>query len=279
MVRNRIVTPDTCAVNAMTHPVQFPDGPLALAALRAAYFVRLPFAVLSEVIAKESNGDRQYVIRECGSLLRSGDCILPHHEILRLIVQRFEQGLPLDLDHVDVRMPEAQDGILNDTFDDVLSAQERQENFDNEKIFESCYREIKTSRGDPIPRSLSEFIKATQAHGIFWSVAKNIYNRVAATPATDMGIQEFYAKCEPFRALMVAIWAQVYNKVKPAGVSRMKAGRNDTFMAMSLPFCDEFVTRDKSMLVCYREIVAAAGLNVTVRSLDEFIGQFLISRN
>ena len=102
---------------------------------------------------------------------------------------------------------------------------------------------------------------------------------MATTPATDAGIRKFYADCEPFRALMVAIWAQVYNKVKPAGVPRMKAGRNDTFMSTCLPLCDEFVTRDKSMLLCYREVVVAAGLNVKVRSLDEFTGQFLISRN
>jgi len=279
MTNLRIAMPDTCAVNAMTHPVQFPDGRLAFAAMKFGCFVRFPFTVLSEVIAKESSDDRQHVIRACRSLLRSGDCILPHHEILRLMVQRFEQGLPLDLNHVDLRMPEAEDGILNDTFDDVLSAQERQENFDNGTIFENCYREIRVAQRDGMPKSLTEFIAAVQSLGKFWTVAKDIYNRVATIPATDAGIRKFYADCEPFRALMVAIWAQVYNKVKPAGVPRMKTGRNDTFMATCLPLCDEFVTRDKSMLVCYREVVVAAGLGVTVRSLDEFTGQFLISRN
>lgn len=58
----------------------------------------------------------------------------------------------------------------------------------------------------------------------------------------------------------------------------MKAGRNDTFMATCLPFCDEFVSRDESMLTCYREVVAVAGLEVTVHAFEEFIGQFSIGR-
>jgi hypothetical protein len=279
MTNIRIVIPDTCAVNAMLHPAQFPDGPLALAAIQSGYFVRLPFTVLSEVIAKESSDDRRHVIRACGSLLRSGDCILPHHEILRLMIQRFEWDLSLDLNHVNLRMLEAEDAIRFDNFDDALSAQERQENYDNEEIYDSCHREIKAARGATIPQSLAEFIAATQAHGIFWTVGKNIYDRAATVPSTDSTVRKFYAECKPFRALMVAVWAQVYNRVKPAGLPRMKTGRNDTFMATCLPLCDEFVTRDKSMLACYREVVVAAGLNVTIRSFDEFTSQYLIARN
>ncbi|HXQ27223.1 MAG TPA: hypothetical protein VN822_12505 [Candidatus Acidoferrales bacterium] len=279
MTTLRIAMPDTCSVNAMTHPAEFPDGPLALAAMKSGYFVRLPFTVLSEVIAKQSSHDRQHVMRACASLLRTGDCILPHHEILRLMVQRFEQGLPLDLNHVNLRMPEAEDAIRFDTFDDVLSAQERQENHDNEEIFDSCHRQIRAAQGDRIPKSLAAFVSATQAHGIFWTVAREIYSRAATVQATDAAVRKFYGECEPFRALMVALFAQVYNRTKPAGVPRMKAGRSDTFMATCLPLCDEFVTRDKSMLVCYREVVAAAGLNVIVRSFEEFTGQFWIARN
>ena len=156
--------PDTCAVNAMMHPVEFPDGRVAFAAMKFGCFVRLPFPVLSEVIAKKSSDDRQHVIQACRSLLRNGDCILPHHEILRLMVQRFEQGLPLDLNHVNLRMPEAEDAILNDSFDDVLSAQERQENFDNGRIFESCYREVRAAQTDGMPRSLTEFIAAVRVY-------------------------------------------------------------------------------------------------------------------
>jgi hypothetical protein len=279
MTKLRIAMPDTRAVNAMTHPTEFPDAPAAFAAMKVGFFVRFPFTVLSEVIAKESGADRRHVMRACDSLLRNGDCILPHHEILTVMVRRFEQHLPLDLNHVNLRMPEAEEAIRLDTFDDILSAQERQENYDNEEIFDSCHREIKAAQGDRIPMFLAEFIAATQAHGVFWTVAKEIYDRAGTVQATDEMIRKFYAECEPFRALIVALFAQVYNRIKPAGVPRMKAGRNDTFMATCLPLCDEFVTRDRSMLVCYREVVAAAGLNVTIRSFNEFTGQFLIARN
>jgi hypothetical protein len=278
MSRSRIVMPDTCTLNAMTHPADFPDGPLAFAAMKSGYFVRLPFTVLSEVIAKESSTDRHHVMRACASLLGAGDCILPHHEILSALVRRFEQGDSLAINHLNLRMSEAEDAIRFDTFDDALSAEERQENYDHGRNFDECHREIKAAHGDRIPKSLTEFIPHTQAHGIFWKVAKGIYDRAATVPATDEAIRKFYSECEPFRALMIAIFAQVYNRIKPAGVPRMKAGRNDTFMATCLPFCDEFVTRDKSMLACYREVVAAAGLNVTVRSFDEFTEQFLVGR-
>ena len=87
MITRRKLMPDTCTVNAITHPGEFADGPLAFAAMKSGYFVRFPFIVLSEVIAKKSSEDRQQVLRTCTSLLRQGDCILPHHEILTLMIR------------------------------------------------------------------------------------------------------------------------------------------------------------------------------------------------
>ena len=50
----------------------------------------------------------------------------------------------------------------------------------------------------------------------------------------------------------------------------MKTGRNDTFMATCIPYCDEFVTNDAGQLACYREVASIASLPVTIRSYDQF---------
>jgi len=57
----------------------------------------------------------------------------------------------------------------------------------------------------------------------------------------------------------------------------MKTGRNDTFMATYLPLCDEFVTDDGGQLACFREVVSLAGLNVDVRSYQDFRKTLLLA--
>ena len=48
----------------------------------------------------------------CRNLLAVGDCIEPHHEIVKLMVQLFERSAPLDVEHVNLRMIEAENEIL-----------------------------------------------------------------------------------------------------------------------------------------------------------------------
>lgn len=64
------------------------------------YFIRLPFTVISEVIATSSSERRRRLLAVCRKLFAAGDCIEPHHEILKIMVRRFEASEPLDATNV-----------------------------------------------------------------------------------------------------------------------------------------------------------------------------------
>jgi hypothetical protein len=92
--------PDTSAVNRLAEP----GSDALICGLRAAYFVRFPFTVVSEVIATTNGERRKTLLRVCKRLLAvSGDCIEPSHEIIRIMVALFEKKLPTSVS-VDVRM-------------------------------------------------------------------------------------------------------------------------------------------------------------------------------
>ena len=101
--------PDTSALNRLADD---PNSEALLSVLRANHFVRLPFTVVSESIASKNPERRKTLLRVCKRLLTaSGDCIEPSHEIIRMMVARFEKGLPTNVS-VDVRMLEAEREIL-----------------------------------------------------------------------------------------------------------------------------------------------------------------------
>jgi len=77
---------------------------------------------------------------------------------------------------------------------------------------------------------------------------------------------------------MLALCAAQFDRcVRPQNVGpSLRAGRNDTFMSVCLPYCDNFVTDDPSQLACYREVLSIAGLDVVVSSYEGFRKGFLV---
>jgi len=274
--------PDTSVLNALADDA---DGPALIAGLKSGYFVRFPFTIISEIIATTCGTRRKQLLRVCRTLLTSaGDCIEPHHEILRVMVNRFENSRPLSMAHVNLRMQEAEIEILREeNFDDGLAAQEREEGRTNNKVFVGVYVDAKTAfdelaaKGVGMPRTVADLVSRLQEGGAFWTLARNLYERVAAKRATDADIHRFYEECEPFRVLMIALCAAQFDRcIKSDREPSMKAGRNDTFMVTCLPYCHEFVTNDAGQLACYKEVVSVAGLDVIVRSYDEFRNRFTL---
>ena len=218
-------------------------------------------------------------------LLAAGDCIEPQNEILKIMVARFERSLPLDAKHVNLKMQEAVDEIIRqENFEDELSTQEREESRTHGKVFDREYSDAKVAfdklaaTGIAMPNGVAELILLLQkTDGAFWKLGKNLYDHVATVPADEETIRRFYAECVPFRALMIALFAAQYDRcIRTSGPS-LRAGRNDTFMATCLPYCDQMITDDRGQLACYREVVRIGGFDVTVRSYDEFRnGLFLV---
>lgn len=281
MADNRkIISLDTSAVNQFADDA---DSDALIAGLTVGFFIRLPFTVVSEIIATSSGERRKRLLTLCRKLLVAGDCIEPHHEILKVMVRRFETSAPLDVAHVNLRMIEAENEILRaENFDDGLAAQEREENRNNDKIFCKVYGDARkpfddvaaraAANGTRMPESVAELVEALQTGGAFWTLARNLYERVATRPVDDATLRRFYAKCDAFRALMLAIFAAQYDRCirQPSDNRSLKSGRNDTFMATCLPYCDEFVTDDRGQLTCYQDVVALAGLHTIIRPFESF---------
>jgi hypothetical protein len=92
-------------------------------------------------------------------------------------------------------------------------------------------------------------------------------------PDTDMAtVQHFIDNCLPFRALLCACLMSWYNTSLRDGNNSEKfaAGRNDLFMAVYLPYCDVFVTRDAEQESCLRELTKYIGIDTEVLAFDAF---------
>jgi hypothetical protein len=282
--RRSILMLDTSTVNAVADDR---DTAAMIAGLQVGYFVRFPFTAVSEIIATRSGTRRGDLLRVCRKLLRAaGDCVEPHHEIIKIMVGRFETGLRLGLADVYIRMSEAENEILSAlNFDDDLATQEREESRTNDRRFNGVFGEARrafdsvASAGTAMPTSVAQLVSQLQTGGAFWTFARNLYLRVATQPADVQMVQRFYAECEPFRSLMIAIFAAQFDRcIRPAVVGpSLKAGRNDTFMAACLPYCNVFVTNDAGQLACYKEVASLARLEVDIRSYDEFRNQFSLA--
>ena len=276
----KIISFDTSGVNRLADD---PDSDALIAGFTVGYFIRLPFTVVSEIIATSSGERRKRLLTVCRKLFAAGDCIEPHHEILKIMVRRFEASEPLDVANVNLRMIVAENEILRaENFDDGLAAQEREENRNNDKIFCKVYDDARkpfddvaaqaVANGTRMPESVAELVEALQKGGAFWTLARNLYERVATRHVDDATLRDFYDKCDPFRALMLAIFAAQYDRCirQPSDNRSLKSGRNDTFMAACLPYCNEFVTDDRGQLACYLNVVALARFDTVVRSFDSF---------
>jgi hypothetical protein len=60
---------------------------------------------------------------------------------------------------------------------------------------------------------------------------------------------------------------------------KFRAGGNDLFMSIYLPYCDKFVTAERNgeQEKCLREVVLLAGLTTEVSSYDSFCKSLFIT--
>jgi hypothetical protein len=272
-----ILTFDTSAINKLADDS---DSRALIGGLGSGFFVRLTFTNVEEVVASTSGQRRGKLLDVCGQLLSSGDCIDPPDELLKKLIARFEEPSPFNWETVDVSVPNAKQVIAGDqNFPDALAEEVREAARTHEGIFKRVYAYAKpyfdkvfAASPEKRPGSVSELVNGLRKGGQYWSIARSLYERVAEHPADDSTIRRFETVCPPFRVVMVALCTALYDRntrSRRTGPS-LRAGRADTFMAIYLPHCDQFVTNDPGQLACYREVVSVVGLGVTVRSYEEF---------
>jgi hypothetical protein len=278
-----IWTPDTSAINRLADD---PDSEALIGGLKAGFFVRLTFTSISEVIANENGDRRRKLLRVCRLLLPAGDCIDPQNAILEKMIGDFEANTAFDWRNVSIDFPEAKNELGGrETFSDEEATQEREENETLKDRFARMFSDAKphfdrifSGGAEKPPRNVADLVARFQIPGgAFWSLSGNIYARVGKKPPDEMLMRKFVAECDPFRALMIALCAAQYDIcLRPERVGpSFRSGRNDTLMAVCLPYCHQFVTNDKGQLACYRAVASVAGIDVTVRSYEEFRDRLL----
>jgi LPXTG-motif cell wall-anchored protein len=265
------------------------------AAIKSRYFFRLSGLSYEELMATLDADKRRAFWEDCRKL-KCGpwDCLNPHYEILRLLIVAHAHA-PADFRWlaVDVRSPELNGEISIGQFigDDELAKQQWQEQKASLNAWKNMWSGFRSkldsafvAEGKPRPKT---FKQAYNEYGprLLPSIGKLLYDgglkadaklrEEVIEPDTDMEtVKHFIDNCPPFRALLCAsLMSWYHHSARDEDGERFRAGRNDLFMALYLPYCDKFVTSEKyaEQERCLRKIASVLGLRTEILSYDAFI--------
>lgn len=267
------------------------------AAIKSQYFFRLSGLSFEEMMSTPQAADRLALLDGCRQLTagragRSWDCLNPPYEVLRILITAHAKArADFQWLTVDVRSGglahEIRTGTL--TADDALANLQKTEQNASIKGYKTLWVKLRdklnpifTAQSIPRPKTFEEAFKNGSPE-LFSSIGKGLYDaglRFDAElrgekvgPDTDMAtVQHFIDNCPPFRALLCSLLMSWYNTSLRDGNTSEKfaAGRNDLFMAVYLPFCDVFVTRDAEQESCLRELTKYIGVDTEVLAFDAF---------
>ncbi len=282
-----VVSFDTTVINKLADDM---DAACALIAeLKSAYKVRLTATHVDEIIATTDAEKRARLLDVCREFLKgdNAEVILPFQEIIKNLVTRFEADGSLDWREIPLRLPEYErEIVLQDLINDKMAQEQREHQAGAMAEFEnllsgprSAFEKLFGSRGESRPRSAAEFVSWLQVEGgAFWGIGRDFYGRLTKRAPSEERIRRFAEVCPPIRALLMAIFVSVYHlSVREVGKRHPEPQRNDMFMSVYLPYCDEFVSDDRDQQKCLAEVASLAGLNVRVCWFKEFRDSFKVS--
>ncbi len=287
-----IITFDTSAHNRLVD-----DGARSqpvMARIKAGFFFRFAGLSIEELISTPDRIKRTALFESCASL-QSGatDCLYPQNELIRLlVVEHFKNPSAFDWAAVDVRAWEYEDAIRRRFFitDEQLASDQRRELKSRQKNYKQMFsnlrpelRKVFDAHGEVPPVTLREAVSRLQDtdKSLIWSMGKLLYGRGAETDASVATVKQFTEACPPFRALIYAMIMSWYDLgVRDPHVGeKFRAGGNDLFMSIYLPYCNKFVTAERNgeQEKCLREIVFLAGLETEVLSYDSFCNRSFVT--
>ena len=284
-----IATFDTSAHNALLSESEA-DGTLFARILRHRY-VRVAGLSIEEIVSCTDPNRRKRLADDCGVLLRDpyrSDCLLPQADLLRALVSEHRTN-PADFDwrKVDVRTEAYRQELqsMRVILDDKVSLQQRvrqrelgrqhrRVNVDLRPTVDAIFADHRTKR----PKTFRDALELFQAgqEDATSSQAKRLYDTVGGEgDARLQDVQTFLDCCPPFRAIVNAHAMTFYDLAirNGEGSEKFQAGRNDMYMSIYLPYCQEFVTRDGEQERCLREVAAVSELGTEVVSYDEFLAR------
>lgn len=287
----------TVSFDTSAHNRLVKDGPFSeaiLAGLKSGFHFRFAGLSLEELMATPDSTKRLALFTYCGRL-RDGstDSVYPHNETLKLLIRaHFQDPTDFDWKKVNVRAWQYEQEIGRRLFvwDEALSAEQRARQIQDQKEYKQMFSGLQPilarvflDYGEPLPLKFQEvIIRLRESNStLLWNMGKLLYDRAASTDASEATIKEFIDVCPPFRALlygMLVSWYDLAVRDRHAG-EKFQAGRNDVFMSVYLPYCDQFVTAEEKgeQEKCLREIASLTGLETKVLSYDDFCDSFLVA--
>ncbi len=290
MLNRPVIVLDTSVHNRMMQ-----DGlqsEAIFAALQTGYIVRIIGIGIEELMATPDCETRTRLIASAARLMNGPfDCLLPQDEIGTRLVRAYEADpLHFQWGRVDITSPEYTAELTKRTLtaNDAFADYVRRNLLDSSKQFETTWSKLRSKLeeiyqrdGSPRPLTFGEVIpQAIGENGLFWGVAEDLYNLAARTPASDGTIRHFVEACPPFRCLVHAILMAWYDRSlrEYQGGERFRACRNDLFMAIYLPYCNQFISAEKNgqQSKCLAEVARLANVATLVRSYDDFCSGLLV---
>jgi len=285
-----VLTFDTSVHNRLVDDGEKSDS--IFARLKDGYFVRLAGLAIEEIIATPDRSERAALLQGF-SRLRCGahDCLLPNNELLRQLIRAHESdGAKFDWRSVNVTSPEYASGTSDHDLiaDDQLSEQQRLHLMEQKKAFEKPFSDLRPKldkilrkHKEPHPLSFREVLPQIRPEGgLVCGFAKALYERGGWSSLSDVSIGDFMDRCPPFRAAVYGLLLAWYDRSLGDRHNREKfqAGRIDIFMAVYLPYCDQFITAEEhgEQERCLQEVAFAADINTHVRSYDDFCNGLLL---
>jgi len=275
---------DTSALNALADE---PDSQKIVSGLSIGFQALLSETNLSEIAATSEQARRDRLIRLCRHLVYAGECVRPYNWIIETQTKNHAQNPGQFLwTQLPIRGAEIEEEIVRPEFygtdelaDEILSdfkARRRE--------FEAIYRDTR-ARFDPIfaqndaeRPTLAELIDVLK-RGAFWGLASGIYKRGCGREIDEAGIKRFIEACPPFNAAILSLCvAQFQRCIRDwRAPSFYNAGRLDLFMAVYLPYCDRFITRDPGQYNALAAVAEEAKLATEVCTYEQFRRGFLLA--
>jgi hypothetical protein len=281
-----VVIFDTSAINHLSKEQNW-NG--LVVAILHGFYTRVLATNFEEVAATVRSEERRDLLLSVSrSLLPGGDCILPFNWLLERHIEEFEKNPAYDWQKVAVCPPSLADTLLRDRnfFSNELAAQQLSHARQLQDQFEAPFDNIRPEFDEIFRRhdrriDFSEFLGIMFGpSGAYWAIGAELYRHVAGDPPDEEKVQRFATACPPFHALLIAYARAQYERcvaAAPAASRSRLANRVDTFMAVYLPYCAQFVTADEDQHRCFSTVVSELKLSTSVLMYDEFWNAMLVA--
>jgi hypothetical protein len=282
-----VVIFDTSAINHLSKEQHYKG---LVAALRHGFYTRVLATNFEEVAATVRSEERRALLVSVSrSLLAGGDCILPFNWLLEGHIEEFEKNPDYDWQKVAVCPPSLAEAVLHDEnfFSSELAIQQLSVAHQLQDQFEAPFDRIRPEFEEIFRRhgrridSFAEFLGVMFGPGgSYWAIGAELYRHVAGNSPEEEKIRRFVAACPPFHSLLVAYARAQYERcvaVMPATNRKRLANRVDTFMAVYLPYCAQFVTADEDQHRCFSTVASELKLGTSALMYEQFWNSMLVA--